>query len=71
METEAKPDTITLKSLCPEMKIDPYKARQRLRAAVKDKANIPALAKSHVPKKAWEWEKASPALKEARKAPSE
>jgi hypothetical protein len=61
-------ETVSLKALCAELKVDPYDARQRLRAAVKDKATYPALAKAHQPRKAWEWEKASPALKEARKA---
>lgn len=50
-----------------ELKIDPYEARQRLRA-VKDAKAFPALAKSHQPKKAWEWEKSSPTLKETQGA---
>ena len=67
-KTDAKADVVTLKALCHELKCDAYEARQKLRAAAKDKANFPALAKAHQPRKAWEWEKSSPALKEARKA---
>ncbi len=57
---------VTLKALCAQLKVDPYEARQKLRAAVSDAKEFPALAKSHKPKKPWEWPKNSPALKEAR-----
>lgn len=60
-------DTISLATLYAELKIDPYETRQKLRAAVKDAKTYPALAKSHKAKSAWGWQKASPALKEARK----
>jgi len=42
-------------------------ARAKLRAAVKDAKTYPTLAKSHAPRKAWEWEKGSAAIAEARK----
>ena len=61
-------EPVTLKALCSEMKVDPYEARQKLRAAMKDPKAFPALAKSHKPKTSWEWPKASAALKEARQA---
>jgi hypothetical protein len=54
---------VTLKEICAELKIDPYDARQKLRAALKD---APAIAKSHKPKKSWSWPKGSPAIKEVR-----
>jgi hypothetical protein len=54
---------VTLKEICAELKIDPYDARQKLRAALKD---APAIAKSHKPKRSWSWPKGSPAIKEVR-----
>ena len=71
MTTESKaPDAniVTLKAICAELKIDPYDARQKLRAAVEDAKEYPALAKSHKPKKSWEWPKGSPAIKEVKAA---
>jgi hypothetical protein len=68
MTTETKTtDTpiVTLKEICAELKIDPYDARQKLRAALKD---APAIAKSHKPKKSWSWPKGSPAIKEVKAA---
>jgi len=61
-------EVVTLGALCSELKIEPYDARVKLRAAVKDAKAYPALAKSHAPRKSWEWPKGSPALDEARKA---
>jgi hypothetical protein len=54
---------VTLKEICAELKIDPYDARAKLRAALKD---APAIAKSHKPKKSWSWPKGSPAIKEVK-----
>jgi hypothetical protein len=59
---------ITLSDLCAELKHDPKPARAKLRAAAKDAKACPALAKSHAPRKSWEWERGSAALAEARKA---
>ena len=61
-------DIITLKQLCLELKLDRREAREILRAAVKDTKNYPELFKSHKAKSAWQWNKASPAEKEARRA---
>jgi hypothetical protein len=61
-------ETVTLKQLCAELKIDPREARERLRLAVRDSKKNPELAKSHKPGRTWEWPKNSPALKEARAA---
>jgi hypothetical protein len=58
---------ITLSDLCTEFKHDPKLARHKLRAAAKDAKTYPALAKSHAPRKSWEWDKGSPAIAEARK----
>jgi hypothetical protein len=58
---------ITLSALCAVLKHDPQLARAKLRAAVKDAKTYPALGKSHVARKAWEWHKDSSALAEARK----
>ena len=60
-------DTITLKAICEERKLDPREARERLRAAVSD-GKHPALAKSRKPRTPWQWEKGSAAEKEARAA---
>lgn len=59
-------DVVTLKEICAQLKIDPYDARQKLRAAVLDAKEYPALAKSQKPKKSWGWPKNSPAIKEVR-----
>jgi hypothetical protein len=58
---------VTLSDLCASLKVEPYDARIKLRAAVKDPKKYPELAKSHAPKKAWQWPKGSPAIAEARK----
>jgi hypothetical protein len=83
MTTETEPDSavkpkfkakkpsdslVTLAALCAELKHDPKLARAKLRAAAKDAKTYPALAKSHAPRKSWEWEKGSAAIAEARKA---
>ena len=62
-ETKTPEPIVTLKEICAELKIDPYDARQKLRAALKD---APAIAKSHKPKKSWSWPKGSPAIKEVK-----
>jgi hypothetical protein len=59
-------DVVTLATLCKELKIEPYDARVKLRAAVKDAKKYPALAKSHKAKGAWSWPKGDAAIKEAR-----
>lgn len=61
-------ETVTLKRLCAELKIEPREARERLRLAVRDAKKNPELSKSHKPGHAWEWPKNSPALNEVRAA---
>jgi hypothetical protein len=51
---------VTLKELCAELKIDPYEARVKLRAAVADKKI------KHAPKSAWQWERGDDELKKVR-----
>jgi hypothetical protein len=57
-----KPDSnvVTLKALCAELKIEPYDARVKLRAAVADKKI------KHHPKSAWEWPKGDAQIKIVR-----
>lgn len=61
-------DTVTLKALCEELKIDPREARKRLRAAASDAKANPELAKTRLPRTPWQWVKGSGAEKEARRA---
>ena len=61
-------DTVTLKAICEEMKLDQREARERLRTAASDAKANPALAKSRKPRAPWQWEKGSAAEKEARAA---
>ncbi len=58
-------DTVTLKAICEELKLDPREARERLRGAVRD-GKHPALAKSRKPRTPWRWAKGSAAENEAR-----
>jgi hypothetical protein len=59
---------VTLRDLCAELKQPhPKLARALLREAAKDAKAYPALSKAHAPRKAWEFEKGSHALAEARK----
>jgi hypothetical protein len=67
-KTPAKPELVTLKQLCTELKVDRREAREKLRLAVRDAKKNPELAKSHKAGRAWEWPKTSPALKEVRTA---
>lgn len=67
-KTTKPSETITLKTLCADLKLDPRDARQKLRLAVKDAKKFPELAKAYEPRQPWEWEKNSTALKEAQKA---
>jgi hypothetical protein len=60
-------DTITLKALCEDLKIDPCEARERLRAAVSDAKANPELAKARKPRTPWQWVKGSNAEKEAKR----
>ena len=60
-------DIVTLKALCEELKIDPRKARERLRAAVNDTKANPELAKARKPRTPWQWVKGSAAEKAARR----
>lgn len=60
-------DTVTLKAICDEFKIDPREARERLRAAVGDAKTNPELAKARKPRTPWQWVKESAAEKQARK----
>jgi len=52
---------ITLKQLCEELKIDPRKARIKLREAIKEN---PELAKNHKSRTQWRWVKGSEEWKE-------
>ncbi len=58
----------TLKALCDELKVSPREARTRLRAAIKDTKNFPALNKAYKPGSLWQWPTGSGAEAEARKA---
>jgi len=49
-------EIITLKQLCEELKIDPRKARIKLREAIKEN---PELAKNHKSRTQWRWVKGS------------
>lgn len=60
-------DTVTLKTICEELKIDPREARERLRAAASDAKANPELAKARKPRIQWQWVKGSVAEKEARR----
>jgi hypothetical protein len=67
--TDVKPSSeakTSLKAICAELKLDPRLAREKLRLAVRDAKKYPELAKAHKPRQAWEWQKGSPAEKEAR-----
>lgn len=57
--------TIPLKTICSDLKLDPRLARMMLRDAIKDAKKYPTLAKEHKPKMPWEWQKGSKALEEA------
>lgn len=58
-------ETITLKQICEELKIDRRDARETLRLAAK---KTPELGKAHKPRTAWQWVKGSPGEKAARAA---
>ena len=60
-------NTVTLKSICASLKIDPYDARVKLRSARSDAKQFPHLAK-HKAGHAWSWPKNSPAIKEVKAA---
>lgn len=66
--TETKIETVTLKALCTELKIDPRIAREKLRIAASEPKKYPELAKAHKPRTQWEWVKGSLAEKDARSA---
>lgn len=68
MTGKPAPLMVTLKQLCTELKIKPAEAREKLRAASRDPKKYPELTKSHKPRQAWEWQKDSTALKDARAA---
>ena len=59
-------DTVTLKTICDELKIDAREAREHLRAAASDAKTYPELAKARKPRTPWQWVKGSAAEKEAR-----
>ena len=61
-------DTVSLKAICAEMKLDPRLAREKLRIAVREAKKFPELAKAHKPRSAWEWPKGSEAEQQARAA---
>lgn len=67
-ETVVATDTVSLKSICAELKIDPRLAREKLRIAWREAKKFPDLAKTHKPRSAWEWRKGSEAEKQAREA---
>lgn len=64
----AKPENISLKAICAEMKLDPRLAREKLRIAAREAKKFPELEKGHKPRSAWEWPKGSEAEKQAREA---
>lgn len=59
-------DTITLKALCEELKVDPKSARKQLRLALRKPQKFPELFKSHKRRGSWQWQARSNAGKEAR-----
>lgn len=61
-------DTVSLKAICAELKLDPRLAREKLRIAVREAKKFPELAKAHKPRSAWEWPKGSEAEQQARAA---
>lgn len=56
-------EIITLKQLCEELKIEPRKARIKIRQAIKDN---PDLAKHHKSRTQWRWVKGSEELATVR-----
>ncbi|NKX47768.1 hypothetical protein HGG67_05950 [Rhodobacteraceae bacterium R_SAG8] len=58
-------ETMTLKELCEELKLDPRETRMKLREALK---NNPDLAAIHTPRTQWRWLKGSAEEKTIRKA---
>ena len=56
-------EIITLKQLCEELKIDPRKARIKLREAIKEN---PELAKNHKSRTQWRWVKGSEEYKKMK-----
>ena len=66
--TEKSIETISLKHLCADLKIEPQIAREKLRAAVREPTTFSHLAQAHKPRQPWEWAKGSTAEKEARAA---
>lgn len=61
-------DTVSLKAICAELKLDPRITREKLRIAAREGKKYPELAKAHKPRGAWEWVKGSEAEKQARTA---
>lgn len=61
-------DTVTLRQICTELKLDPREARERLRNAARDPKKHPELAKTHKTRSPWTWVKGSAGEKEARVA---
>ena len=59
-DTTTTDNTITLKAICAQLKIDPYDARVKLRSARSDAKQFPHLSK-HKAGHAWAWPKNSPA----------
>ncbi len=59
-------ETVTLKQICAELKLDPRQAREALRNAVRDAKKFPELAKAHKPRTPWQWEEGSAGEKAAR-----
>lgn len=59
-------DTVPLKAICDELKIDPREARKKLRAAIGDAKANPELAGARKPRTPWQWVKGSAAEREAR-----
>jgi hypothetical protein len=56
-------DTIRLKALCSELKIEPREARVKLRSSVNDAEANPELAEERKPRTPWQWVKGSRAFK--------
>ena len=64
--TEKHTETLSLKGICAELKIEPRVAREKLRAALQEPKKFSNLAKAHKPREPWEWAKGSGVEKEAR-----
>jgi hypothetical protein len=61
-------NTVTLKSICASLKIDPYDARGEAAQRTQRRQAIPPHLAKHKAGHAWAWPKNSPAIKEVKAA---